>query len=166
MIILADIIGISITLLTIFIFIVSLLLILIVVAQRPKQEGLGVAFGSALTDQAWGARTSSVMQKGTIWLGSLLFVASLATALLQIYKHQNESATLLTKPALPGSEATAPAKAKTLEEQLKETLKAAQTEAPKTEQAKPEAPKTEAPKTEEAQPEAPKTEAPAPAPAQ
>ena len=33
--------------------IVCCLLLLLVLMQRPKQEGLGAAFGSAMTDQAF-----------------------------------------------------------------------------------------------------------------
>ena len=35
--------------------IVCLLMIFAVLMQRPKQEGLGAAFGGGITDQVWGA---------------------------------------------------------------------------------------------------------------
>ena len=38
--------------------VVSRLLILVVLMQRPKQEGLGAAFGSGMTDQMFGAQTT------------------------------------------------------------------------------------------------------------
>ncbi len=44
---------------------VSVLLILVVLMQRPKQEGLGAAFGSGMTDQLYGAQTTNVLQTGT-----------------------------------------------------------------------------------------------------
>ena len=47
--------------------VVSLLLVLVILMQRPKQEGLGAAFGSGMTDAAWGARTTDVLQKGTVY---------------------------------------------------------------------------------------------------
>lgn len=59
--------------------------------QRPKQEGLGAAFGSGLTDQAFGARTTDVLQKGTVYLGTLFFVITLILAIL-IGKRQNVKA--------------------------------------------------------------------------
>ena len=62
--------------------VVSLLLILVILMQRPKQEGLGAAFGSGMTDAAWGARTTDVLQKGTVYLGTLFFVFSLVLAIL------------------------------------------------------------------------------------
>ena len=43
--------------------IVCLLMIFAVLMQRPKQEGLGAAFGGGITDQVWGAQTTNVLQK-------------------------------------------------------------------------------------------------------
>lgn len=61
---------------------VCILLCLVVLMQRPKQEGLGAAFGGGMTDQAFGARTTDVLQKGTVLLGTLLFIVTLALAVL------------------------------------------------------------------------------------
>jgi preprotein translocase subunit SecG len=74
--------DISITLVIIAHVVVSLLLILVILMQRPKQEGLGAAFGSGMTDAAWGARTTDVLQKGTVYLGTMFFVFSLVLAIL------------------------------------------------------------------------------------
>ncbi|MGC6464409.1 MAG: preprotein translocase subunit SecG [Akkermansiaceae bacterium] len=74
--------DISITLVVIAHVVVSLLLILVILMQRPKQEGLGAAFGSGMTDAAWGARTTDVLQKGTVYLGTMFFVFSLVLAIL------------------------------------------------------------------------------------
>ena len=74
--------DISITLVVIAHVVVSLLLILVILMQRPKQEGLGASFGSGVTDAAWGARTTDVLQKGTVYLGTLFFVFSLVLAIL------------------------------------------------------------------------------------
>lgn len=84
----ADWIKISINLLMAFQVIVCLLLALVILMQRPKQEGLGAAFGGGLTDQAFGARTTDVLQKSTVYLGVLFFVISLVLAIL-IGKRQN-----------------------------------------------------------------------------
>jgi preprotein translocase subunit SecG len=48
---------------------VSLLLILVILMQRPKQEGLGAAVGAGMTDAAFGAKTTDVLQKGRFILG-------------------------------------------------------------------------------------------------
>lgn len=79
---------ISINLLLVIHVIICLLLAMLVLMQRPKQEGLGAAFGSGLTDQAFGARTTDVLQKGTVYLGTLFFVVTLVLAIL-IGKRQN-----------------------------------------------------------------------------
>lgn len=84
----ANWLNISINLLLVIHVIVCLLLALVVLMQRPKQEGLGAAFGSGLTDQAFGARTTDVLQKGTVYLGTLFFVITLVLAIL-IGKRQN-----------------------------------------------------------------------------
>ncbi len=74
--------SISINLLLVVFVIVCLLMSLLVLMQRPKQEGLGAAFGGGVTDQVFGARTTNVLQKGTVYLGSLFFILSLALAIL------------------------------------------------------------------------------------
>ena len=74
--------DISITLVVIAHVVVSLLLILVILMQRPKQEGLGAAFGAGMTDAAFGAKTTDVLQKGTVYLGTLFFIFSLVLAFL------------------------------------------------------------------------------------
>jgi preprotein translocase subunit SecG len=59
--------------------------------QRPKQEGLGAAFGGGVTDQVFGARTTNVLQRGTVYLGSLFFVLSLTLAVLIGQKNKKTS---------------------------------------------------------------------------
>ena len=69
--------------------VVCLLLCLVVLMQRPKQEGLGAAFGGGMTDQAFGARTTDVLQKGTVYLASLLFIITLVLSILVGTKSRN-----------------------------------------------------------------------------
>ena len=52
----------------------TLLIVLIVLMQRPKQEGLGAAFGGGMTDQMFGAQTTDVLQKGTVWLTVMFWI--------------------------------------------------------------------------------------------
>jgi preprotein translocase subunit SecG len=52
--------------------------------QRPKNEGLGAAFGGGLTDNLFGAQTTTVLTKFTVWLGALFFVLTLLISLLQV----------------------------------------------------------------------------------
>ena len=60
--------NIVINLLLVAFVVVSLLLILVVLMQRPKQEGLGAAFGGGMMNEALGAHTTDILQKGTVWL--------------------------------------------------------------------------------------------------
>ncbi|MDP4624297.1 MAG: preprotein translocase subunit SecG [Akkermansiaceae bacterium] len=83
--------DISINLLLVVFVIVCLLMSLLILMQRPKQEGLGAAFGGGVTDQVFGARTTNVLQKGTVYLGSLFFIISLTLAILIGKQSQQKS---------------------------------------------------------------------------
>ena len=72
--------------------------------QRPKQEGLGAAFGGGVTDQMWGAQTTNVLQKATVTLAIIFFVITLILAVL-VGKEQEHNKTLLN-PQASGSEST------------------------------------------------------------
>ena len=79
---------------------VCILLTLLVLMQKPRSEGLGAAFGGSFTDSIFGAQTSDILTKGTIWLGSTFMVLTLILALL--YSHRQTSGPKLqeelTKP--------------------------------------------------------------------
>jgi preprotein translocase subunit SecG len=83
-----DWLSISINLLLVIFVIICLLMTLLILMQRPKQEGLGAAFGGGVTDQVFGARTTNVLQRGTVYLGSLFFLLSLTLAVLIGQKNQ------------------------------------------------------------------------------
>lgn len=72
----------SILLLTIII-ITSILLVLIVLVQRPKQEGLGAAFGGGAFDSALGAHTTDILQKFTTYLATVFFVCAIGLAMVK-----------------------------------------------------------------------------------
>jgi len=61
---------------------VSLLMVLVVLMQRPRSEGLGAAFGGGMTDNLFGAQTTHVLQKFTVWLGGAFFALTLLLAIL------------------------------------------------------------------------------------
>ncbi len=63
--------------------IVALLIILLTLMQRPKNEGLGAAFGGGMTENIFGAQTTNVLQKLTRNLGITFFI--LTTALSWLY---------------------------------------------------------------------------------
>jgi len=71
-------------LLTGLLVVVSLLMILTILMQRPKNEGLGAAFGGGLTDNLFGAQTTTVLTKFTVWLGVLFFFLTLVISVLHV----------------------------------------------------------------------------------
>ena len=74
--------NLSVTILLFIFVIVCILTAVVVLMQRPKQEGLGAAFGGGVTDQVFGARTTDVLQKATWYLGSLFFLLCFTLAIL------------------------------------------------------------------------------------
>lgn len=64
---------------------VCLLMVLVVLMQRPRNEGLGAAFGSGMTENIFGAQTTHVLAKFTTWLGGAFFLLTLALAV--VYSH-------------------------------------------------------------------------------
>jgi len=134
--------------------IVSLLIIVAVLMQRPKNEGLGAAFGAGMTDSLFGAQTTNVLASITRWLGALFFILTLVLSAL--YARQGREKTGVEqrlqqapKPVVPTQEDSKPAEANVDSKAPAEAPKAP-AEAPK---APAEAPKTpaEAPKASESQ---------------
>jgi len=62
--------------------IVCVLLTLVVLMQRPKNEGLGAAFGSGVTENIFGAQTATVLTKATVYLGCIFFALTLLLTVL------------------------------------------------------------------------------------
>lgn len=88
------------------------LLLLVVMMQRPKQEGLGAAFGAQMTDQAFGAQTTDVLKKGTVLFGTLFMVLSFVLAVLMNAQFRMKKSTLSTDaPVAAKVETPAPAAA-------------------------------------------------------
>lgn len=97
---------------------VCLLMVGVVLMQRPKNEGLGAAFGGGMTENIFGAQTTHVLQKFTVWLGIVFFALTLLLAILYAKRGTGETAIqkeLLSQPvpaatasepvtALPGAE--------------------------------------------------------------
>ena len=88
--------------LTVVEVLVCLLLILIVLMQRPRQEGLGASFGDSMTSQVWGAQTTNVLQKFTVYLAVILFGITLLLAVLTAREQTAGKGKLFgDKPATP-----------------------------------------------------------------
>ena len=62
--------------------IVCVLLTLVILMQRPRSEGLGAAFGSGMTENIFGAQTTTVLTKATVYLGGTLFGVTLIITIL------------------------------------------------------------------------------------
>lgn len=138
---------------------VCLLLILIVLMQRPRQEGLGAAFGSGMTDQMFGAQTTNVLQKGTTWLGIIFFILTFCLAIL--VAHQDTKKANLPKLVDEADKKAVP----TAPANLPSNLPVAVEEALKKEAAKAAADKAAAPAAPAPESKAPELTPPAPVPA-
>src|SRR6202035_1086220 len=66
--------------------VVALLMVLVILMQRPKSEGLGAAFGGAVTENIFGAQTTNVLVKFTTWLAGIFFALTLGLSVL--YAHR------------------------------------------------------------------------------
>lgn len=75
-------IGYITTFLTVINILVCLLLIFVVLLQRPKNEGLGAAFGGDTASNIFGAQTTNVLANLTRWLGGLFLGLCLLIAIL------------------------------------------------------------------------------------
>ena len=98
--------------LTGLLIVICLFMILTILMQRPKSEGLGAAFGGGLTDNLFGAQTTTVLTKFTVWLGCLFFLLTLVISILHvksasgptsIQKQLLKAPAADTKPATPSS---------------------------------------------------------------
>ncbi len=104
--------GISINLLIVLLVVISLLLLAVVLMQRPKNEGLGAAFGAALTDQAFGARTTDVLKKATVYFGTAFLIICLILSMLMNREEARNSESMITNapqnaaPAAPAADVT------------------------------------------------------------
>jgi preprotein translocase subunit SecG len=79
---------------------------LVIMMQRSKQEGLGAAFGGGFTESIWGAQTSNVLVKATVWAAAIFFILSIVLA--RLYSNTAASSHSispvlqeLTQPATP-----------------------------------------------------------------
>jgi preprotein translocase subunit SecG len=71
---------------------VALLMVLVILMQRPKSEGLGAAFGGAVTENIFGAQTTNVLVKFTSWLAGIFFALTLALSILYAHRSTADSA--------------------------------------------------------------------------
>ena len=104
--------SILINVLVAFHVLVCLLMVVVVLMQRPKNEGLGAAFGGGMTENIFGAQTTHVLQKFTVWLGIVFFALTLLLAILYAKRGTGETVIqkeLLSQPAPAAATAPSPA---------------------------------------------------------
>src|ERR1700735_3002204 len=65
-----------------FFIIICVLMCFVVLMQRSKQEGLGAAFGGGFTESIWGAQTSQVLVKASVYAAIIFFALSIILARL------------------------------------------------------------------------------------
>jgi preprotein translocase subunit SecG len=75
-----------INLLLVFFVLVAALMVLVILMQRPKSEGLGAAFGGAVTENIFGAQTTNVLVRFTTWLAGIFFALTFGLSIL--YAHR------------------------------------------------------------------------------
>src|SRR5437899_5227961 len=85
---------------------VSLVMVLVILMQRPKSEGLGAAFGGAVTDNIFGAQTTNVLVKFTAWMAGIFFALTFALSVL--YSHKTSRDTGLRRELLKQQSAAQP----------------------------------------------------------
>ncbi len=71
--------------------IVCFMLIFVVLLQRPKNEGLGAAFGGDTASNIFGAQTTNVLATLTRWLAGIFMVLTLVLSIL--YSKNEDSRT-------------------------------------------------------------------------
>jgi preprotein translocase subunit SecG len=67
------------------------ILVCAVLMQLPRSEGLGAAFGGGAAENVFGAQTTHVLAKLTVWLGVGFFVVTLFLAIA--FAHNQPSTT-------------------------------------------------------------------------
>jgi len=100
-----------INLLLVIYVLVALLMVLVILMQRPKSEGLGAAFGGAVTENIFGAQTTNVLVKFTAWLAGIFFALTFALSILYAHKNTVDSAfrrELMKQQTSPAAPATMP----------------------------------------------------------
>lgn len=101
--------------LTFILILVSGFLVLVVLMQKSKDGGVGAALGGGATEAAFGADTTNVLSKSTIYAAVLFFVLAFVLYLGRIYERKHASAAAgsalpsIAVPATPAPAAATPA---------------------------------------------------------
>ena len=100
--------------LTVILIFVSLFIVLVVLAQKSKDGGMGAALGGGAAEAAFGADTSNVLSKSTIYASIVFFALAFTLYLGRIYERKHANAargsalpTIAVPPAAPAAPSTA-----------------------------------------------------------
>ena len=91
--------------------IVCILLTLVILMQRPRSEGLGAAFGSGMTENIFGAQTTTVLTKATVYLGGAFFAVTLLLTILTAKQGAERRIGVLENEARKAAHSATPAPA-------------------------------------------------------
>lgn len=100
--------------LTFILILVSGFLVLVVLMQKSKDGGVGAALGGGATEAAFGADTTNVLSKSTIYAAVMFFVLAFVLYLGRIYERKTASAAdgsalpAIAVPATPAPAAATP----------------------------------------------------------
>ncbi len=100
--------------LTFILILVSGFLVLVVLMQKSKDGGVGAALGGGATEAAFGADTTNVLSKSTIYAAVMFFVLAFVLYLGRIYERKHASAAAgsalpsIAVPATPAPAAATP----------------------------------------------------------
>jgi preprotein translocase subunit SecG len=83
---------------------VAVLMMFVILMQRPKSEGLGAAFGGGVTENIFGAQTTTVLTTATTWLASIFFILALGLSVL--YAHRGTPDSAVRRELMKSSAAT------------------------------------------------------------
>lgn len=100
--------------LTFVLILVSIFLVLVVLAQKSKDGGVGAALGGGATEAAFGADTTNVLSKSTIYAAIAFFVLAFALYLGRIAERKaagHAAGSALPTIATPAAPAPAAANA-------------------------------------------------------
>ncbi len=100
---------------TFILILVSLFLVMVVLMQKSKDGGMGAALGGGAAEAAFGADTSNVLSKSTIYAAITFFVLAFVLYLGRIYERNHAKAAAgsalptIAVPAAPAAATPAPA---------------------------------------------------------
>jgi preprotein translocase subunit SecG len=81
---------------------------LVILMQRSKQEGLGTTFGGSGMQDLFGAQTSNVLVKATVFAAALFFILSISLARLYSMRESSAVPASSVQQELEKSAATTP----------------------------------------------------------